>query len=462
MKLIYRTILVLVIFAGLASCDDETIGERYGDGPSLNAQFRVDINGETFIADQYGVLTTEDGVTEIIGKRNDGARVRMKITGAGEDSYVLSGSGSGNPFYFDGVNEEPYTMAGIDTIGMLTISKYDIVNGLSSGVFSFEAYRDNSQIIDTSNTDIPSPADDNPSDSTDTGPAPGIGLPDTLYFTNGEFTDIPLNVEGYEPPDDPGEILSNFHVELDGELYEAEETSGNYTAAHELTLEAQNDSAQFTLKIFDTNETNITVGGDNPEGTIAYMVSSEDGSSIYEATSGNITLSELDMNSNLATGTCTGTLTDIANPENTIAMTNGVFEDISFESEISGDSYMLANIAGNNFNAITVNTEDAGNGLVSVIGVDASNNQLELKLPTSINTGTYQISNTAAFSGIYYEFDAENETTTHYNSVHNSGSIKITEKQGTVLIGTFTLSVRNEAGEVYQITEGEFKADIAL
>lgn len=461
MKLIYRTVLVLFIFAGLASCDDEAIGERYGDDPNLNAQFRVDINGETFVADQYGVLTTEDGITEIIGKRNDGARVRMKITGAGEDSYVLSSSDNGSPFYYDGVNEEPYTMEEIDTIGMLTISKYEVANGLSSGTFSFKAYRDNGAINDTTNTDNPAPTDDNPSDSTDTGPAPGIGLPDTLNFTNGQFTDIPLNVEGYEPPDEPGEILSNFHVELDGELYEADETSGNYTTENGLTINAQKDTTQFALKIFDTNNTTITVGGENPEGAINYVVTSQDGTVTYEATEGNITLSEIDFENNLTTGAFTGTLTDIDNPENTIAMTNGVFEDISFESEIAGNTFMTANINGDEFDASAVNTEDAGSGLVALTGVDSSNNQLELKLPTSINTGTYQVNDLDAYSAVYHQYN-EDETTTQYNSVDDSGSITITEKEGTVLTGTFILSVRNEAGEVYQITQGEFKADIAL
>lgn len=462
MKLICRTIMVLFIFAGLASCDDEAIGERYGDGPNLNAQFRVDINGETFVADQSGMLTTEDGITEIIGKRNDGARVRIKVAGAGEDNYILNGSANGSPFYYDGVNEEPYTMEGIDTIGVLTVTNYDMANGLSSGTFSFEAYRNNSEIIDSTDNGTPTPTEDEPSDSTDTGPTPGIGLPDTLQFTNGSFTDIPLNVEGYEPPDEPGEILSNFHVELDGELYEAEETSGNYTMTDGLTINAQKDSAQFALKIFDANNTTINVGGEDPEGTIEYNVITEEGTSTYEATEGNITISDMDFENNLTTGSFTGILTDTENPENTIAMTNGVFEDIEFESEVSGSTFMFANINGNNFSAAEMNTEDAGGGLVSVIGTDSENNQLELKLPTSINTGSYQVSNAAAFSGVYFQYNAEDETTTEYISVHNSGSITITEKEGTVLKGTFTLSVRNEAGEVYQITQGEFKADIAL
>ncbi len=451
MKSIYRTLLVLFIFAGLASCDDEPVGESYNDDYNPDAQFRVDINGETFYADQYGVYTSEEGITEIIGKRNDGARVHFKITGAGEDTYILNGSNSGSAFYYDGVNPEPYDMTEIDTVGVLTISDYDMANGVSSGTFSFKAYREEGEVV----------IDTTESDSTDT-PTPGIGLPDTLDFTNGSFTDIPLTVEGYEPEDPtPGDTINKFQVELDGELYETNNTQANISIENGLVIDTQEDSISMTLNVFDPEIETVDLDGENPGGNIVYIPNTEE-ETYFEATEGSITISEIDYTNNLISGTFTGVLTDSENPGNTIQMTNGSFDGIAFESDISVDDFMFANIGGENFNAFNLETEEGEAGLITTTGTNQSENQLQLTFPSSVNEGSYTVSNEAAFSGIYYKKDDETEEMIPYYSVHNSGNIVITEKDGTILTGTFTMSVRNDAGEVIQITEGEFKTDIAL
>lgn len=453
MKSIYRTLFILFIFAALASCDDEVIGERFDDNPNINAQFRVDINGETFVADQYGILTTEDGFTEIIGKRNDGAKVHLKVAGSGTDSYILNGSINGAAFYYDGVDPTPYDMTAIDTFGLLTITKYDISNGLGSGTFSFTAYREQEEISDTTMVD-----------STDSNIPPTINLPDTLEFTNGSFIDIPLNVEGFEPdPEDPIEIESNFHVELDDELYEAESIEANLTFSNGLMMNTHQQSKNLVVHILNPQSSSITLGGENAEGSISLIDSSSEEPITYIASSGTISISTIDLENNLISGTFTGTLANAEDDEDTISMTNGVFEDIEFESDIDQNNFMYANIGGNTFNTYEVNSEDAGGGIIAVTAVESStNDQLQILLPASVNTGTYQVSNSAAFSAKYFKFDEESETTTEYKTVLNSGNIKILEKQGSVISGSFTFSVRNADGVVLQITQGEFKTDLSL
>lgn len=449
MKFLYRTALILFVFAGFISCDDEVMGEKFGDNIDVNAQFRVDINGETFYATQTGMMTTEDGFTEIIGKRSDGAMVRLKVAGQGESVFILDGSLNGQAFYFDGINSEPYDAAQADTIGVLSITKYDVVNQLGSGEFSFTAYRENLDV----------PSDSTATDSTETYPA--WGLPDTLNFTNGYFTDIHLNIEGddIDPPFPPDSTESSFHVELDGELYETDNISAAYTVANGLIIDTQQDSIQFVLTINDLSEGTVQIGPDSGV-HITYIPNTAESEVYYNATEGTLSISSVDLVNNVISGTFNGTLTDPNDAGNTIQMTNGVFDDIEFESEVSSEEYMLAKIGNLDFISYNVVPEAGENNLVNIIGTDSNGNQMQITIPPSVNTGTYQVSNAASFSGIF--FKNENDDVIEYTSVLNSGNIKITERQGSVITGTFTMSVRNAAGTVLQVTAGEFKTDIAL
>lgn len=456
MKFLYRTFLILIVFAGFVSCDDEVIGERLGGDTNLNAQFRVDINGETFYANQSGMLTTEDGFTEIVGKRNDGAMVRLKVAGSGTSTFILDGSVNGQAYFFDNPLSDPYDAALADTIGMLSITKYDIINGLGSGEFSFRAYRDNLTVPGDSTT-----TDTIDVDTTDT--YPGWSLPDTLEFTNGMFTDISLSIEGddIDPPFPPDSSLNSFHVELDGELYDTDNISAEYTVANGLFIDTQRDEEQFAISIYNINEETLQIGGENAGADITYIPNSAESETYYNATAGTLQISSIDLVNNVISGTFTGTLTQAGNPDNTIQMTNGVFDGIDFISEVSDEQYMMAKIGSSNFVSYDVEVDSAEANLINVRGTDSSGNQMQLTIPPSVNVGTYQVSNSGAFTAVYYKQEGA-DNIDEYSSVLNSGNIKITEKEGTVLIGTFTLSVRNAEGVVLQVTQGEFKTDTAL
>lgn len=484
MKLICRSFLLLLLVVGVASCDDEPVGDSYGSNTDPNAQFRVDIDGETFYGELNGMLT-EDGQTQIVGRRSDGAKVEMKVEGAGEGTYALSGSEAGSAFYYDGVSSEPYDMTEVDTVGVLTITHYDAVNGLASGTFSFHAYREPAEEPD----DPEEPGDgeddggseetgkyvthadgdedggddeggseddgDNGDEDGDTNQEETPGL---LDFTNGTFTNIPLNVIGDNPdePTPPEDGQSAFHVELNGELYETEDINANYTLSEGLLIETQRDTSQFDLTLFNPQVGSVALNG--TDGKIVYTPNTAE-ETTYQADEGTIQITDVDMDALVITGTFTGTLTDVDDPESTIEMTNGVFEDIHFTSEISDADYIKAKIGEENFNTIDISTAEGDEeGLIEVKGIQDNGNTLSFLLPSSVNTGTYQISTTAAYSAKY--FNAENDD--EYGTVLNSGSIKVTGRTGTQITGTFTFSVRNTAGEVIQVTGGEFNVDIAL
>src|SRR5699024_10416151 len=139
MKLNSKILFLCVVLIGLTSCEDEPIGQSYNENNPENAQFKVDINGETYYADISGALT-ENGQTQIVAKRNDGNKVKMIINGGSQGTFTLGGVSGNTASYYAGENNA-YDMSQVDTVGSLIISKYDIVNGVASGKFSFVVYR---------------------------------------------------------------------------------------------------------------------------------------------------------------------------------------------------------------------------------------------------------------------------------------------------------------------------------
>lgn len=438
MKLIYRSLLILVIFAGFTSCDDEPIGESYGGGISENSQFQVDIDGETFFADISGMLT-EEGKTQIVGKRNDGHKVVINIEGAGTGDYILDGTPDGEAFYYNGTTE-PYSMEGIDTIGIVSITQYDVSSGLASGTFSFRA-AGSSSILDTTSTDsIPTP----------------IVTNDTLEFTNGEFTNISLHTDIAPPPDSEN---SNFHVELDGVLYNANNIQSSLTSSNGLVISTTNGIQNLKLQVFDPQIGTFNLSENtNEESMIVYNT---DQSTNFTSTQGSVNITNIDQDNHKVSGTFSGTLSDLNNPDSTITMTNGVFENVSYSSDENISSNSIdAHIGNDDFNSSEVTIVDAENGVVNVMGTDQSGNELQLNLPVNATTGNYPVTVDGNYSAIYTKNDADTGVTTEYTTFANSGSFTIESNQGNTMSGSFTFSVRNENGEVLQVTDGHFNVEI--
>ncbi len=441
MKLFYKSLLVCFILAGLTSCDDEPIGESYDGAIPANSSFKVDINEETFFANISGVLT-EDGVTQIVGKRNDGTRVSLKVTGSGTGTFVLNGTPDGTASYYDGA-AEPFTMDNIDTVGVLEITKYDIVSGLASGTFSFKAQRDSSSVT------VP-PADSTATDSTVITPG------GTLNFTNGEFVNIPLHTDLAPPPGS----LSDFHVALDSSLYDA----GNISAVlidNVLSISTTGDTQNIKLIITDPAVGTFTLGDPTvaEAGIVLDPDTGNDSNAVYISSEGTLIITDIDVDNHVLSGTFTGTLVNTNDTSESINMTNGVFDQITYSVEEQQPAPMSAMIDNEAFEADgDLTTADLGNNLISITGTDANGNSLQLKIPTNTNTGDYDVTVDGNYSAVYSFNDSQSGTVVDYKTVLNSGQITINVNDGQTLSGEFTFSVSDSVtGDVKQITQGSFE-----
>lgn len=447
-KLIFRSLMIVLIFVGLASCDDEPLSDDLSsENPGATTSFQVDIDGETFHADLSGMLT-ENGVTRIIGSKSNGTKVSLTVAGSGVGIFTLDGSSQGKALYIIAGQEEPYTMENVDTIGVLTISKYDALDSLASGTFSFRASR--TVVVDTTITDSTGTGTDSTTTQTS----------EILNFTNGVFNNISLQTDEFVPPDSS---QSDFHVTLDDVLYNGNNVQGAILPDQGLVIGTSNDVQQFVLQVFNPEEGSFNLSTENDEGLIIYNTDSTDSESpVYTATEGMITISNLDQLNQTVSGTFTGTLTSANSSSNTIAMNNGVFHNIPYVTEVANADSMVANIGGQDFNASDIITAGVDVGSIGIIGTDQLDDQLQFNVPQNVMPGTYPISQSGNFHAIYTKEDPDSGDSTVYNSLNNTGNITIEARDGDVISGSFSFSVRNAAGEVLQVTDGHFSVDIGL
>src|SRR5699024_4635657 len=136
---------------------------------------------------------------------------------------------------------------------------------------------------------------------------------------------------------------------------------------------------------------------------------------------------------------------------NTIAMANGAFDDVPFEFEISDT--ISAYIGNDYFISSEVSKSTTDDNRVELIATDGSNNQLELSFPSNVSEGSYSITEDGNYTALYTT-DAGGENADPYVPVNETGTIVFTEIYPNFMLGSFSLSVRNDAGEVLQITQG--------
>lgn len=440
MKLISKILFLCVVLISLTSCEDEPIGLSYSENTPENAQFKVAINGKTFYADISGALT-KDGITQIVGKRNDGNKVKMVINGGGEGAYFLGGLSGGKAFYHTAGQETPYDMSQIDTVGSLTISKYDIVNGLASGEFSFVVYRDNNAIPTTTAADSTATTD-----STTV-----VILPDTLKFTQGVFTNIPLHTD-LAPPEQNN---ANFHVKLDGEQFNASLAQAVWTN-QQLEVNAENGLENFNIVINTPTETTYDFSETNAQLTYNAVINGQANS--YSASQGQLTITEIDEVNQMVSGTFIGDLT--AADGSSIVMTEGVFNDVPYTTTNTSTSYVNAHIGLVDYTSSEAYSVNEMNGQITIHSHNNDGDTLSLSVPQDILTGAYPVSETGNYTAKFKSSNPLTGEITTYTTVDNSGSITITERQANALKGTFSFSVASENGEVLQVTVGEFNVSL--
>lgn len=422
-----KIFMVFTAIFSLVACDDEPLEGEFGETPApLIASFKADFDGETFVADQSSAITWM-GNTTITGTKDNGETVTLSFSGSGIGTYSLLPAANGSASYQPGDDSHLYVNEfENDTLGVVEITKYDLVNQVASGTFKFMASRYVDPEVDS------------------------LGI-ETIVFTNGIFENIPLQSDVVTQPED-----QNFQVELDGELLVGEIITATLNSDG-LKISATNGVKKIGFQIFDpvigsfdlSDETNALVVYD-PDYT-------NDEDFLFYSSEGTITITSLNEIEGSVSGDFSGILTELFGSAENIEMTNGIFENISFSTETSSD-FCTALINGESFDATIFPIVTAG-GTIQVTFSNDLEDSITLVFPSGVSPGTYPITAfPEAYSGKYTDTTDLDETI--YNSVPGTGEIIITSIENNVLVGSFHFDAEDGTGNTVNITEGEFSIDI--
>lgn len=438
-NLLLTSLTVIMAFLSLTSCDNEPLGDGFPENidpnPDVEANFQVDIDSVTFVAD-HASMNTQNGVTMINGIKNNGTTVTMMFAGSGTGTYILGDTTEGGSAAGYSVQGEiPYVVdveAGSENI--LKVTQYDVTNGLASGTFSFTV----THTIENEE---------------------GEEVTETVELTNGSFENIELESD-VEPEPPQGDF--NFEVKLDGEQFTGEEITGASLNEDGLLISATMGNKEIGFQIFNPEVGIYDISADD-EGLVLYDPNNtDDESPLFSSSGGTLEITELDMENGTVSGTFSGTLTEAFGSESDIEMTEGVFENIQFSTAAPTEAG-TALIDGEEFNANVF----PKTFLEQTVQVDLDNNLNEvisLRLPEDLTPGTYAITtgdSTTDFSAVYRFTDADGNEF-YYNSVADSGEIVIDSVESDIVTGTFNFTGEAYNGDTVEVTEGEFTVDISF
>ncbi len=428
---LFKLIMVFAAIFSLISCENEPLEGEFGETPEpLIASFKVDIDGQTFVADHSTAITVL-GRTTIAGVKNDGEAVTLSFSGAGIGNYSLFPSNlDGSATYLPADDSNLYLNEfENDTIAKIEISKYDIENHVVSGTFEFIA----SRYLD--------PEDES------------LGT-ETKVFNNGTFENVPLQTDINPEPE-----VGIFQVELDGELLVGETITASLNADG-LKINATNGIRQIGFQIFDPQLGSFSLLNDEDALVIYDPDITDDESLAYHTSDGTINITSLDMANGKVSGDFSGILTEFFGSAADIEMTNGIFQDINFSTTASPDS-ASALINGEPFDA-TIFPVVFVSGTIQVNFSNDLDEEIRIIFPENVSEGIYPVTAPPAMYSATYTIETAPGTEMEYDAIPDSGEIIITSVVNEVVKGTFHFQVENSTGEIIDITEGEFIIDVSF
>ena len=451
-KILYPVFFTL--FALIASsCDNEPLEGEFGDldggngGGSNGGSFVATIDGNSFVADGAIAMTLNSGdmvQTTISGTNLSGNSISIQILSSGTGTYELSNPvdfdnpGDGTGMYAQLSSQSFPFVTTMNSTGTVEITEYDTDNLVVSGTFSFEAEREV----------------ENEDGSTDV---------ETVSITEGEFTNIQLQIQGDgnggEGSGGEGEGEGSgedaiFQVELDEELFEGEEIQA-VNNEDGLQIGAKNGTILVSLQIFDPAIGDFDLGNED-EAIVYYTLDAEDEDApLYISNSGTITISSIDFSTNTVSGSFVGTVSDVFGDQSEVVMTNGVFENISFES-VAGVDSATALVDGEQFQANTfAEASVEGSSEVTLNFVSDLDDRITITIPQQPEVGVYPISETPPYSASFTAF-VDDPTEVNYEAQADSGEIEIISFENGIVTGTFSFTGVADNGDTITITEGEF------
>ena len=222
-----------------------------------------------------------------------------------------------------------------------------------------------------------------------------------------------------------------------------------------LQIGAKNGTILVSLQIFDPAIGDFDLGNED-EAIVYYTLDAEDEDApLYISNSGTVTITSIDFSTNTVSGSFVGTVSDVFGDQSEVVMTNGVFENISFES-VAGVDSATALVDGEQFQANTfAEASVEGSSEVTLNFVSDLDDRITITIPQQPEVGVYPISETPPYSASFTAF-VDDPTEVNYEAQADSGEIEIISFENDIVTGTFSFTGVADNGDTITITEGEF------
>lgn len=203
MKQLSYTLSIVVIFllSLLTSCKDDVEINIGNIQEPVIAEFQVDFDGQTWIADRTTAVINETETVITGFKDNDQQKVVITLNNYEVGTYMVDANGMDAKIeYFESPTAQPFTSEFSNPIGRIDVTDFDAIHKLISGQFFGIMHRLTPQLDNQGNPVL------------DTNGNP-LYDDETKNFTNGIFNNIVFVADdnGNPQPDN-----NAFFVKLDG------------------------------------------------------------------------------------------------------------------------------------------------------------------------------------------------------------------------------------------------------
>ncbi len=284
------------------------------------------------------------------------------------------------------------------------------------------------------------------------------------------------NIEPFEGEIPEGEISEGdddvpgvFKVDFDSQTYIADIATASISGdIINITGLRGANQEMVSLTIFASEVGTYSIGVANGITEIngaAYNTNSKDGTgdtwigvTNFADSQGEITITEIDNQNETISGTFffTGHHTELESKE----FTNGVFDKVSFKSEVaptSSNNEFFAKVDGVEFKEEKINAIAASGGGISNLGIVATMNNdsrvISLNLDPDVVPGSYELKAFSSPTALYNKSRSE-----FFSSESGEVIITLHDKANKRIVGTFEFTASSflNPEEKYEITEGSF------
>lgn len=286
-------------------------------------------------------------------------------------------------------------------------------------------------------------------------------------------TFISCNNDDDSTPQGPGE--GQFVATIDGEAFSSSSTNVGaslFNGIFNITALNTTTNEVVTVTVSGAQEGTFDLGPDgNGQSGGSYNINGQNAYlSVVEGGSGTITITKLDTENNLASGTFSfvGVRESSVGVFEMVTIEGGAFEDIALATEVQGNpnNAFNADIDGVAFNPDAITATEVtfqGQTTISISAINNSTNQnIGISFPGDTTAGTYDFSALPTSGAIVGQYNPDLGNGSSYVSVDGTITIDSIDTVAGTAEGTFVFTAGDFLGQdptTYAITNGTFSVE---